>query len=83
MGHEEAHLRRREKLTRTLPCSFGKLPEQELICPPEEIRLHIREAETITGIGERLDDASQFRRVDVRLTVSLRCEINDVDHAGE
>jgi hypothetical protein len=68
--HEETDLSRREELAGALSRTFRKFPEQVFVCAAQEIRLNVREAKPITRIGEGLDDATQFRWVDVTLILS-------------
>ena len=82
-GHQEADLGRREELARALARALGELPQQVLVGAPEEVGLHVGQAQAVARVGEGLDDAAQLGRVDVALAVALGGEVDDVDDARQ
>lgn len=81
--HQEADLRRREELARALARAFRELPQQVLVGAPEEIGLHVGEAQPVARVGEGLDHLAQLGRIDVALAVPLSGEVDHVDDAGQ
>ena len=49
--HEPADFFGREELASALALALGELPEQVFVGAPEEVRLHVLQAEAVAGIG--------------------------------
>ena len=81
--HEHGHLARRVELARALALAFGKLPQQVLVGPAEDVRLHVVEAETIIGVVQDLDQSGESPVIDDPLPGGGGVEVGDVDHARE
>ena len=81
--HEDGDRSRGVELPRALPLSFGELPQQIFIRPPENVRLHVIQPEAVLRVVEDLDEVGQPPVVDDPLPRRCGVEVRDVDDARE
>ena len=74
---------RREKFAGALALALGEFAEQIFVGAAEKIRFNIVQAEPITRIGQRFDDAAQSLVADFALAATRLVEIHDVDHTRQ
>ncbi len=79
--HDFAHLAWRIELTRALAAALGKLADEIFVAAPDDIRLHITEAEAF--FADALDEVGEAVIVNVADVVSGGIEIHAINDALE
>ncbi len=77
----ETNFRRRVKLSRALAAAFGELADQVFVAAPDDVWLHVGEAERLGT--NRLDEITQPVIIYIALAVRRSIEVDAVDDALE
>ena len=79
--HDLAHLAGRVELARALPAALGELADEVFVAAPDDVRLHVAQAEAL--LADALDEVGEAVVVDVAHAVGGGVEVHAVDDALE